>query len=169
LITDLGLSQALDTNSNSIAGGIFVYTSPEYLRNHMKFKRNKASDIYSLGVLFWELSSGRPPFNNVPNLEIYRKVTSGERETPINETPNDYINIYASAWKNDPNQRPTIKNIFNSLKNIKLENIHIDSNDNQESYNNQSQASMDVFSKDSVSIPSSFTTSNWGEVTGISL
>ncbi|RHZ79893.1 hypothetical protein Glove_140g59 [Diversispora epigaea] len=167
-ITDLGLSQALDTNSNSIAGGMFAYTDPEYLRNHMKYKRNKTSDIYSLGVLFWELSSGRPPFNNVPNLEIYRKVTSGEREKPINETPKDYIDIYASAWGNDPNQRPTIKNIFDSLENINLENIYNDSNDNQEAYiNNQSQASMDVFGKDSMSIASSFTTSNWGEVTGM--
>src|SRR4051812_38057662 len=108
---------------------MFAYTNPECLRNQMEYKRNKASDIYSLGVLFWELSSGRLLFNNVPNLEIYRKVTSGEREKPINETPKDYINIYSSAWENDPNQRPTIKNIFDSLENIKLENIYYDSND----------------------------------------
>ncbi|RHZ85714.1 hypothetical protein Glove_61g1 [Diversispora epigaea] len=152
LITDLGLSQPLDTNSNSMGGGMIAYTDPEYLRSQMKKKRNKASDIYSLGVLFWELSSGRLPFNNFPNFEICKKVTSGEREKPINGTPKDYINIYSSAWKDNPNQRPTIKNIFDSLEKIKLENIYNDSNDNQEAYiNNQSRASMDVFNKDSVS------------------
>ncbi|RHZ88658.1 hypothetical protein Glove_21g323 [Diversispora epigaea] len=165
LITDLGLSQPLDTNSISMGGGMIAYTDPEYLRNQMKYKRNKASDIYSLGVLFWELSSGRPPFNNLPGLEICRMVTSSEREKPINETPKDYINIYSNAWKDDPNQRPTIKNIFDSLDNINLENIYIDSNDNQEAFiNNQSQTSMDVFSEDSVSFSSS-ATSNWREVT----
>ncbi|CAG8615456.1 10780_t:CDS:2, partial [Diversispora eburnea] len=64
----------------------------------------------------------------------------------------------------DPNQRPTIENIFDSLENIKLENIYQDIQ-LKANINNQSQALMDVFSRDSVSITSSFTTSNWGEVT----
>ncbi|RHZ73723.1 hypothetical protein Glove_229g22 [Diversispora epigaea] len=144
---NLGLSQPLDTNSNSMA------------------------DIYSLGVLFWELSSGRPPFNNISCFKIYNLVTSGRREAPINETPKDYVNIYSSAWKIDPNQRPIIKNIFDSLENIKLENIYDgETKDDQDirlkAYiNNQSQSSTNVFSKDSVSIASSFNTSNLGEVT----
>ncbi|RHZ89782.1 hypothetical protein Glove_11g46 [Diversispora epigaea] len=174
LITDLGLSQSLDTNSKSLEGGMLAYSDPGYLRNQSTYKRSKASDIYSLGVLLWEISSGRPP-----NLEIIKIIIDCERERPINGTPEDYIIIYSNAWKDDPNQRPTIKNIFDSLENIKLENIYNDPNDNQEAYiNNQSRASMDVFSKDSVSQPSMdefgkdsasfsslFTASNLGKVT----
>ncbi|RHZ73802.1 hypothetical protein Glove_229g94 [Diversispora epigaea] len=145
LITDLGLSQPLDTNSNSMVGGMVAYTDPEYLRDPTKYKRNKTSDIY---------------------------ITSGRREAPVNETPKDYVNIYSSAWKIDPNQRPTIKNIFDSLEDIKLENIYYETKDNQniqlEAYiNNQSQTSTNVFSKDSVSIASSFNTSNLEEVTSM--
>ncbi|RHZ46455.1 hypothetical protein Glove_621g24 [Diversispora epigaea] len=33
LITDLGLSQSVNTNSNSMGGGMVAYTDPEYLRN----------------------------------------------------------------------------------------------------------------------------------------
>ncbi|RHZ82440.1 hypothetical protein Glove_109g431 [Diversispora epigaea] len=171
LITDLGLSQPLDASSISMGGGMVAYTDPEYLRSQMKKKRNKPSDIYSLGVLFWELSSGRPPFGDFKSIEIYNMVISGEREKSINGTPKDYINIYSSAWKDDPNQRPTIKNIFDSLENIKLENTYNGPNDNQEAYiNNQSQASMDEFRSDpmSMSIPSSSITSNWGKVTEVS-
>ncbi|RHZ73862.1 hypothetical protein Glove_228g76 [Diversispora epigaea] len=177
LITDLGLSQSLDTNSNSFKGGMLAYSDPVYLRNQFSYKRSKASDIYSLGVLLWEISSGRPP-----NLEITKIIINGERERPINGTPEDYIIIYSNAWKDDPDQRPTIKNIFDSLENIKLENIYNDPNDYQEAYiNYQPQASMDAFSKDSVSQASmdvfskapvsfspSFTTSNLGEVTEVS-
>ncbi|CAG8567063.1 4260_t:CDS:10 [Diversispora eburnea] len=135
-----------NTDSNSIVGGMIAYNDPEYLRHAMKYERNKLSDIYSLGVFFWELSSGRPPFKDLPN----------------------YINIYSSEWGNDPNRRSTIKNISDSLENINLENIYNDSDDNQdiqlEAYiNNQSQTSIDVFSSDSLYIDSSFTTSNWGE------
>ncbi|RHZ82457.1 hypothetical protein Glove_109g150 [Diversispora epigaea] len=165
LITDLGISKLLDSNSNSFGGGMCAYSDPKYLRD-LTYKRSKASDIYSLGVLFWELSSGRPPFNNLPSLEIYRLIISGKREQPVNGTPEDYIEIYSNAWKDNPEQRPIIEDIYDSLENIQFENIYNDSNDNQEAYiNNQSQASMDVFRKDSVSFSSSFTTPNWREVT----
>ncbi|RHZ78370.1 hypothetical protein Glove_165g12 [Diversispora epigaea] len=161
LITDLGLSQPLDSNSNSMAGGTYAYTDPEYLRNQKEYKRNKASDIYSLGVLFWELSSGRPPFNIIPNLEILKLVISGKREAPINETPKDYITLYSSAWNYDSKKRPAIENIFDSLENINLENIYFGPDDNQYI---QLEASLDVFSRDSISFPS-FTISYSGEVT----
>ncbi|RHZ83855.1 hypothetical protein Glove_87g103 [Diversispora epigaea] len=52
LITDLGLSRPLDTNSNSVKGGMLVYSDPRYLRNLLTYKRSKASDIYSLGFFF---------------------------------------------------------------------------------------------------------------------
>ncbi|RHZ46771.1 hypothetical protein Glove_606g80 [Diversispora epigaea] len=132
LITDLDLSQPLDTNSNSLAGGTFAYSDPGYLRNHIMYKRSKASDIYSLGVLFWELSSGRPPFNNKQSLEILEMAKSGLREAPINGTSTDYINIYSEAWKDDPKQRPTIENICDSLENIQFENIYYNSNENNQ-------------------------------------
>ncbi|RHZ65285.1 hypothetical protein Glove_318g54 [Diversispora epigaea] len=160
LITDLGISKSLDTNSNSFAGGMYAYSDPEYLRNSIKYKRDKASDIYSLGVIFWELSSGRPPFDNKLILEILEIVKSGLREAPINGTPEDYIKIYSNAWKDNPKQRPTIENIFDSLENIQSENIYYNSNENNqyiqiEVYaNNQFNyfKPMKSYSRDSISI-----------------
>ncbi|CAG8572828.1 2079_t:CDS:2 [Diversispora eburnea] len=100
-------------------------------------------------------------------LEIYKLVIYGKREAHINKAPKDYINIYSSAWNDDPNQRPTIENIFEKLENIKLENINDDFNDIQfkVNINNQSQASINSFSRDSISNASSCTTSDCREVT----
>ncbi|CAG8525876.1 8439_t:CDS:2, partial [Diversispora eburnea] len=164
LITDLGLSRPLDSNSSSIGGGMVAYADPEYLRNQInsiKYKRDKTSDIYSLGVIFWELSSGRP-FNNISNLGIPNLVISGKREKPINGTPKDFINIYSSAWKDDPKQRPTIENIFDSLENVQFENIYNNSNENNKHIqmegcdNNQLNKfkPMESYSRDSMSIMS---------------
>ncbi|RHZ78724.1 hypothetical protein Glove_157g11 [Diversispora epigaea] len=145
LISDFASSKSLVSDSNSIIDGMFAYTDPEYIRNPINYKRNKASDIYSLGVLLWELSSGRPPFNNTTIFEMYKMITSGLRETPIQGTPLDYVNIYSCAWNHDPDQRPTIENIYNSL-----ENINISGNiENSE-----------IFSKDSVSSCSSYSSSS---------
>ncbi|CAG8434538.1 5345_t:CDS:2 [Diversispora eburnea] len=147
LIADLGLSRSLDSNSNSLAGGMFAYSDPEYLRNPTSYKRNKPSDIYSLGVLFWEISSGRPPFDKFINLEIYELVKS--------------------AWKDDPKQRPTIENICNSLKNNQFEKIYYNSNENDQfiqkvNPNNQLNKfkPMEPYSKDSVSIETSINLAN---------
>ncbi|CAG8557315.1 7169_t:CDS:2 [Diversispora eburnea] len=130
LIADLGLSQPLDSNSNSILGGMMAYTDPRYLRN-TNYKRNKTSDIYSLGVLFWELSSGKPPFKEIQNLDILRRVKSGDRETPINGTPVDYIKIYSNAWSDAPEQRPNVEKVLDDLENIQLENVYNNYNNDQ--------------------------------------
>ncbi|CAG8541283.1 10101_t:CDS:2 [Diversispora eburnea] len=159
LITDLGLSKSLDSNSNSLTGGMLAYSDPEYLQNSTSYKRNKPSDIYSLGVLFWEISSGRPPFDKFIDFEICEKVKSGKKELPINGTPENYIKIYTEAWKDDPKQRPTIENICDSLENIQFEKIYYDSNENDQfiqkvNPNNQLNKfkSMESYSKDSISL-----------------
>ncbi|RHZ64399.1 hypothetical protein Glove_325g3 [Diversispora epigaea] len=46
---DLPEIKVIDTNLNSIAGGMFAYTGPKYLRNQMNHKRNRPSGIYCLG------------------------------------------------------------------------------------------------------------------------
>ncbi|RHZ88802.1 hypothetical protein Glove_21g166 [Diversispora epigaea] len=149
MISDLGLSESLDTNSKSLLFGMVAYTDPEYLKNMMTFRRNKSSDIYSLGVLLWELSSGKPPFQGIPILETAKMVTSGLREEPIQGTPMDYINIYSSAWKVNPNQRPTAEYIHDSLENIELKNLYNNSNENSQSQSSiNNNMSMDNYSKD---------------------
>ncbi|RHZ84021.1 hypothetical protein Glove_86g158 [Diversispora epigaea] len=158
LISDLGLSKQLDSKSNfSIEGGVIAYTDPLYLRNAKTYKRNKASDIYSLGVLLWELSSGRPPFYNCSSMSILQIVASGKREQHIRGTPIDYIYIYSNAWKSNPKVRSTIEKICDSLENIKLENVYNISSENIQLENNESiqlgneNISMGTFSKDTVS------------------
>ena len=64
----------------------------------ISYKINEKSDIYSLGIIFWELTSRSSPFNfetrlnNVVMLEILK----GEREKPIPGTNVKYIELYQS-------------------------------------------------------------------------
>jgi hypothetical protein len=52
--------------------------------------------VYSVGVLFWEISSGQKPFKSygMPYPRLILEILNGKRETPISGTPIDYINIY---------------------------------------------------------------------------
>jgi serine/threonine protein kinase len=59
------------------------------------YSLDEKSDVYSIGILLWEISSGKPPFFNEPyNQSLAIEILQGLREKPIPDTPEEYINIY---------------------------------------------------------------------------
>ncbi|CAG8514145.1 10479_t:CDS:2, partial [Cetraspora pellucida] len=122
MITDFGLSKSLENNTKPISGGTCAFSDPIYFENP-SYKRDKASDIYSLGVLFWELSKGLPPFKNMRDSEITLRVNRGERESPIKGTPIEFMIIYCNAWNNDPNLRPSIVEICDKLSCMQMTQV----------------------------------------------
>jgi serine/threonine protein kinase len=96
-LADFGLSRRLDEVSNPTnIYGMVPYTDPQLFKYQ---KASKKSDVYSVGVLLWEISSGQKPFKSDDNCNqavLIYKILDGKRETPISGTPMDYINIYTS-------------------------------------------------------------------------
>ena len=78
-------------------------------------KRNEKSDIYSLGILFWEISSGRTPFLNFNSTFIPHNICGGLRETPVVNTPLKYQQLYQKCWDADPESRPDINEVHEAL------------------------------------------------------
>ncbi|PKY56390.1 kinase-like protein [Rhizophagus irregularis] len=64
------------------------------------------------GVLLWEISSGTPPFSNIPVLRINLEIARGERELPIEDTSIKYKELYENCWNGEPNQRPDIDEVY---------------------------------------------------------
>ena len=55
------------------------------------YKLNKKSDVYSIGVLLWQISSGRQPFCGEYDLGLALAILkNGTRETFIEGTPIEY-------------------------------------------------------------------------------
>jgi hypothetical protein len=59
----------------------------------------KKSDIYSLAVLFWQLTSRRPPFESDTDLNLDFSIINGKREAPIPNTNDEYVKLYQSKYK----------------------------------------------------------------------
>ncbi|UZO16541.1 uncharacterized protein OCT59_007926 [Rhizophagus irregularis] len=137
-LADFGLSKRIDESSNiqSKLFGMVTYIDPQIFNrkrdsnNQIQlYSLNKKSDVYSIGVLLWEISSGRPPFCNEPyDAGLAVEILHGLREKPIPNTPEDYIKIYTDCWNNEPNNRPTINQVIGKLNAIILkENIQLSS------------------------------------------
>ena len=79
-ITDFGIAMALSatayTKTNSVLGTVH-YLSPEQARGGMATKK---SDIYSLGIVFYELLTGKLPFSGESAVSIALKHL--QEETP---------------------------------------------------------------------------------------
>ncbi|KAF0561190.1 kinase-like protein [Gigaspora margarita] len=101
------------------------YIDPQYLQNFETYKLNKSSDVFSIGVLLWEISSGNIPFKSESaySFNLLNAIIHGKREDIVVGTPKEYIKIYTECWQHDSNQRPTIQQVLNAINNIKYKNI----------------------------------------------
>ncbi|CAM3698986.1 Stk1 family PASTA domain-containing Ser/Thr kinase [Mesobacillus zeae] len=107
-ITDFGIAMALSatsiTQTNSVLGSVH-YLSPEQARGGMA---NKKSDIYSIGIVMFELLTGRLPFSGESAVSIALKHLQSEtpslrRWNP--SIPQSVENIVLRATAKDPFHR----------------------------------------------------------------
>lgn len=119
-VTDFGIAIALSatslTQTNSILGSVH-YLSPEQARGGTATKK---SDIYALGVLFYELLTGEMPFTgqtpvSIALMHLQEDMPSVRRLHP--EVPQSVENIVLKATVKDPVYRyETVFQMENDLQ-----------------------------------------------------
>ena len=114
LIGDLGLSQpANKTLSNNEIYGVIPYIAPEILKGS---EFSKESDIYSMSMIMWELTTGCKPFVNIEHdTDFIYDIIDGKRPEFTNDTPEDFANLMKKCWNSDPKKRPSAKKICEIL------------------------------------------------------
>ncbi|RIA81189.1 kinase-like domain-containing protein, partial [Glomus cerebriforme] len=112
-ISDFGLSQSTVEGSNiepNEIHGILPYIAPEVLRGE---PYTKAADIYSFGILMWEMTSGIPAFNDVSHdFHLSLNICKGMRPCIIKDTEVEYVELMKRCWDPDPDKRPTAEELI---------------------------------------------------------
>ncbi|RHZ80999.1 hypothetical protein Glove_130g149 [Diversispora epigaea] len=100
--------------------GPIQYVDPQYLEIFNTISKSKSSDIFSLGIILWEISSGIPPFEmeSLSNVDLLINILKGKREMDIPGTPPKYKEMYTDCWNHNRNLRPDIFQVVKNLSEI---------------------------------------------------
>ncbi|MFD1419435.1 Stk1 family PASTA domain-containing Ser/Thr kinase [Lactiplantibacillus songbeiensis] len=118
-ITDFGIAVALSehtmTQTNTILGSVH-YLSPEQARGSMATKQ---SDIYSLGIILYEMLTGSVPFKGETAVSIALKHFQSEMPSVRDydsQIPQALENVVLQATAKDPRDRyATVEDMANDL------------------------------------------------------
>ena len=100
-LADFGLSKRIVEASKSKTKlfGMIPYIDPKKFNQTQSYSLNEKSDVYSVGVLLWEISSGVPPFHEEEEgIALALKISQGRREKIVPDTPTDYANLYIGKY-----------------------------------------------------------------------
>ncbi|WIA40607.1 hypothetical protein OEZ86_013945 [Tetradesmus obliquus] len=101
--------------------GALSHAAPELIRGG---ELSKASDVYSVGVLLWELLTGQVPFHGMhPGQLLNAKLTHPTSQLlPLPEAaPPALASLCLACWEEQPGRRPSMQGVIQQLNALALE------------------------------------------------
>ncbi|KAI1313052.1 Nuclear receptor sub 2 group C member 2 [Mortierella claussenii] len=123
VLSDFGSSRDSEVISSREHINRMTYLAPERLSKSGS-RYSAECDIYSLGMVFWEISSGRPPFEDLltpQNIQqgaltsLAQNIVAGRRERTVKGIDPVFENLYTRCWDPNPSERPSINWIIQML------------------------------------------------------
>ncbi|TNJ30475.1 Kinase, NEK [Giardia muris] len=105
VLTDFGLTKVLgDSSRMATFAGTLPYMAPEI---HQGENYNKSVDVWALGVVGYELCTGRLPFSNVIAIAV--------EEPPVIEGRGELAALISRMLSKDPKDRPTARDVLEEV------------------------------------------------------
>jgi len=100
-------------------GGTAVYRAPELMHNG---EYDRKCDVYSFGIVLWELYSCKVPFKGWQLAKVIYQVSSQRARPPIDEQcPESLRRLIEDCWQHDPEKRPHFSAVLPRLQSVILE------------------------------------------------
>ena len=120
-LSDFGLSQFLNILDFSVNKrgkfGTTHWMAPEIMLNQ---KYQKKSDVFSYGMILYELISGKIPYKELSNVQIIGLVADSKRIVDIREIENDFFlkKLCSQCIMYEIEKRPSFEEIINYFEKI---------------------------------------------------
>lgn len=89
------------------------WMAPEVLRNEPS---NEKSDVFSFGVILWELMAVSIPWVKLNSLQVVGVVGFMDRRLELPESLDPKVaSIINDCWRSDPEQRPSFEEIIQRM------------------------------------------------------
>lgn len=104
--------------------GTMVYMAPEVA---LRQPYNEKVDVYSFGIILWQLLSGQTPFSGFTKDQYIERVAKNGERPPVDEImkipniPHSLVELMITCWDADFMNRPSFTEIYDILNVMFLE------------------------------------------------
>ena len=121
-VADFGLAKIRRETSRQSSHGSPVGTLPWKAPELLDMGRHtEASDVYALGVVFWELATEREPYEEADDAMISAFVLRGARLPIPKNIPSSFTDLISRAWMHEPEKRPTCQELLSLMREVQSE------------------------------------------------
>jgi len=105
-----------EANATMTACGTPAWTAPEVLRNE---RYTPKADVYSFGIVLWEMFSREDPFPGIPPFQIVFIVgNQGRRPIVQPHWSPDWVQLITECWSENASLRPSFDEILTKLSSM---------------------------------------------------
>lgn len=148
LVSDFGcVRPSISNDTEPFIGGTVNWTAPEVFDDQPYTDK---ADVYSFAMVMYEIATRKQPWYQLSDspdsqLQIRRKVGTGERPPLPSDTPAPFVDLMMRCWSQNPGERPDFTQIleFLSLQGIDDEVSNLAENDDSGSENLQEELDME--------------------------
>lgn len=119
-VSDFGLTDFKDSNTSLQLGTPF-WLAPEAMEQK---GYTEAADVYSFGMVCWELFTREIPFSNMnPHQAALAVYTEAKRPDIPAFVPQNFQRLIRDCWHQDAKRRPTLVQVLQRLEQLRAEGL----------------------------------------------
>ena len=119
-VGDFGFSRIKEANATMTRCGTPCWTAPEIITGG---KYDEKVDVYSFGIVVWEVLTHRRPFADRAFADVALAVVEGKRPPVPASCPAALRSLMEACWHADPTKRPSMEDVVTRLDAIA---VHVD-------------------------------------------